>query len=135
MDSFQRETLDDCTREAKRAAFGSCDDQLRVHAYPRLAGIASSWMEALGTSERFPPTLATFLARCAKAGQDKPTPLLLHYEAGGYNCLHQDVYGAVGFPLLAGSARGRATRWASSSTTRNSNVAFGTVGCPSDEEP
>jgi hypothetical protein len=74
-------------------------EQLRIHAYPRLAGIASSWMEALGTSERFPPTLAAFLDRCAKAGQDKPTPLLLHYEAGGYNCLHQDVYGAVGFPL------------------------------------
>ena len=56
-------------------------EQLRVHAYPRLAGIASSWMEALGTSDRFPPTLAAFLARCAKAGQHKPTPLLLHYEA------------------------------------------------------
>jgi hypothetical protein len=74
-------------------------EQLRVHAYPRLAGIASAWMEALGTSERFPSTLGAFLARCAKAGQDKPTPLLLHYEAGGYNCLHQDVYGRVGFPL------------------------------------
>jgi len=74
-------------------------EQLRVEAYPRLAGIANRWAEALGSSERFPATLDAFLARCAKAGQTKPTPLLLHYEAGGYNCLHQDVYGAVGFPL------------------------------------
>jgi len=74
-------------------------DELRGHAYPRLAGIASRWMEAMGRAERFPPTLAGFLRRCAEAGQTKPTPLLLHYEAGGYNCLHQDVYGAVGFPF------------------------------------
>jgi len=74
-------------------------EQLRVHAYPRLAGIANGWAQALGSRERFPPTLGAFLTRCARAGQTKPTPLLLHYEAGGYNCLHQDVYGAVGFPF------------------------------------
>jgi hypothetical protein len=74
-------------------------EQIRAHAYPPLSGIASLWAEALGSRERFPPTLEAFLARCAKAGQMKPTPLLLHYEAGGYNCLHQDVYGAVGFPF------------------------------------
>jgi hypothetical protein len=73
--------------------------QLRIHAYPRLASIANGWAEALGSRDRFPPTLDAFLARCAKAGQTKPTPLLLHYEAGGYNCLHQDVYGGVGFPF------------------------------------
>jgi hypothetical protein len=71
-------------------------EQLRVHAYRRPAAIANGWAEAMGSPDRFPPTLAAFLARCAKAGQTKPTPLLLHYEAGGYNCLHQDVYGAVG---------------------------------------
>ena len=74
-------------------------EELRVHAYPRLAGVANGWMEALGQKERYPETLAAFLARCARAGQTRPTPLLLHYEAGGYNCLHQDVYGAVGFPF------------------------------------
>jgi hypothetical protein len=74
-------------------------EQLRVSTYPRLAGVANGWAEALGARERFPPALDAFLARCAKAGQTRPTPLLLHYEAGGYNCLHQDVYGAVGFPF------------------------------------
>ena len=74
-------------------------EQLRVAAYPRLAGVANAWAEALGSRERFPAALEAFLARCAKAGQTKPTPLLLHYEAGGYNCLHQDVYGSVGFPF------------------------------------
>jgi len=74
-------------------------EQLRVHAYPRLAGIANGWAQALGSRERFPPALGAFVTRCARSGQTKPTPLLLHYEAGGYNCLHQDVYGAVGFPF------------------------------------
>jgi uncharacterized protein len=74
-------------------------EQLRVHAYPPLAAVANRWTKALGLAESFPPNLAAFLARCAEARQTKPTPLLLHYEAGGYNCLHQDVYGAVGFPL------------------------------------
>ncbi len=72
---------------------------LRERAYPRLAGIASRWMEALGQRERFPPDLESLLQRCRRHGQTKPTPLLLHYEAEGYNCLHQDLYGAVAFPL------------------------------------
>ncbi|MBI3030472.1 MAG: 2OG-Fe(II) oxygenase [Candidatus Rokubacteria bacterium] len=72
---------------------------LRVHAYPFLAPVADRFMEALGSRQRFPPDFATFLAYCARRGQRKPTPLLLRYEAGGYNCLHQDLYGEVVFPL------------------------------------
>ncbi len=72
---------------------------LRRHAYPPLAGVANRWMEALGARERYPDDLPGLLARCRRAGQRKPTPLLLHYEAGGYNCLHRDLYGEVAFPL------------------------------------
>ncbi|MBI4637871.1 MAG: 2OG-Fe(II) oxygenase [Candidatus Rokubacteria bacterium] len=74
-------------------------EALRVHAYPPLAAIANRWEVALGTAHRHPSTLPELLALCARHGQTKPTPLLLHYEAGGYNCLHQDVYGDVVFPL------------------------------------
>ncbi|MGH7711711.1 MAG: 2OG-Fe(II) oxygenase [Gemmatimonadaceae bacterium] len=73
--------------------------QLREHAYPHLAPIANRWAESLGKRERCPATLEEFLARCAQAGQTKPTPLLLRYETGGYNCLHQDIYGDVAFPM------------------------------------
>ena len=73
--------------------------ELREHAYPHLAQIASRWMESLGELERFPPRLADYLEECHAAGQTRPTPLLLHYEAGGYNCLHQDLYGALAFPF------------------------------------
>lgn len=71
---------------------------LRRAAYPHLARIADRWAAMLG-GERFPPRLQAFLARCADHGQRRPTPLLLRYGAGGYNCLHQDRYGAVAFPL------------------------------------
>jgi hypothetical protein len=74
-------------------------EALRVHAYPPLAAIANRWEEALGTRTRHPATLAELRAVCRRHGQTKPTPLLLHYEAGGYNCLHQDIYGEVVFPL------------------------------------
>jgi hypothetical protein len=72
---------------------------LRERTYPPLAGIANRWMAALGSAIRFPGELARFIAQCRAAGQRKATPLLLHYEAGGYNCLHQDLYGEVAFPL------------------------------------
>jgi hypothetical protein len=72
--------------------------QLRVDLYPPLAQIASRWAEQLG-ERSFPETLDGLLAVCAAAGQHKPTPLVLCYERGGYNCLHQDVYGDVTFPL------------------------------------
>jgi hypothetical protein len=72
---------------------------LRRHAYPHLAAVASGWQAALGRRLRYPPDLDGFLAVCAKHGQTKPTPLLLRYQAGDYNCLHQDIYGDVAFPL------------------------------------
>src|SRR5919109_10743 len=72
---------------------------LRHAAYPPLAAIANQWEVALDTATLHPPTLDALLDRCHRRGQTKPTPLLLHYEAGGYNCLHQDLYGDVVFPL------------------------------------
>jgi len=72
---------------------------LRAAFYLPLAAIANAWQEALRRETRFPPTLDAFLARCHAKGQERPTPLLLRYEAGGWNALHQDVYGDVAFPL------------------------------------
>ena len=73
--------------------------RLRAQTYPPLARIANRWMAALKQPETFPPTLARFLSLCQEHGQIKPTPLLLYYEQGGYNCLHQDLYGPIAFPL------------------------------------
>jgi hypothetical protein len=72
---------------------------LRTEAYPPLAAIANDWQKALRRRARYPKTLRAFLAQCARAGQRRPTPLVLRYEAGGYNRLHQDLYGKVAFPM------------------------------------
>jgi len=72
---------------------------LRLSTYSPLAAIANRWMEALRQPQRYPADLARFLVLCQEHGQTKPTPLLLRYEAGGYNCLHQDLYGEIAFPL------------------------------------
>jgi hypothetical protein len=72
---------------------------LRQHCYPYLTPIANEWSQALGMAANFPASHSAFLAACKKHGQTRATPLLLHYEAGDFNCLHQDLYGEVAFPL------------------------------------
>lgn len=74
-------------------------EELRASLYELLAPIANRWAVELGTPQRYPAELAEFLAACSEAGQRRPTPLLLRYRAGDYNCLHQDRYGALVFPL------------------------------------
>ncbi len=73
---------------------------LRTHLYRRLVPLANRWSRALGRPAH-PPSLRSFLARCHRAGQERPTPLMLRYERDGYNRLHQDLYGEVAFPLQA----------------------------------
>lgn len=74
-------------------------EALRRGFYPPLSEIANRWAERMGEARRFPPTLEVWLAECHAAKQVRPTPVLLRYEAGGYNRLHQDLYGEHVFPL------------------------------------
>ena len=75
--------------------------QLRQSLYERLAPLANRWREALGMAESFPPRFEEYLRRCHAAGQIRPTPLILRYGPGDYNCLHQDLYGDLNFPFQA----------------------------------
>lgn len=72
---------------------------LRAAVYPRLVPLANAWMAALGRAHRYPAGLEAFLADCHAAGQTRPTPLLLRYGPGDHNCLHQDLYGPLAFPI------------------------------------
>ena len=72
---------------------------VRRAVYPHLVPIANRWNHAMGSNIQYPAQHADFIKRCHEAGQVRPTPLLLQYEAGDYNCLHQDLYGEHVFPL------------------------------------
>lgn len=72
---------------------------IRESVYPNLVPVANAWMQALRIDKRFPPAHAELLKQCKTNGQEKATPLILKYGAGGYNTLHQDLYGDVYFPL------------------------------------
>ncbi len=74
---------------------------LRTSLYPHVATVANDWNERMNISARYPKQHADYLKACHTAGQTRPTPLLLQYTAGDYNCLHQDLYGDLAFPLQA----------------------------------
>jgi uncharacterized protein len=76
-------------------------EALRQALYPELAAVANRWNEQLGRDTRFPSTLQGWLQQCHDGGQKRPTPLLLRYGPGDYNCLHRDLYGELVFPLQA----------------------------------
>jgi len=72
---------------------------LRTALYAKLAPVANGWNERMGIETRYPAEHQTFVETCHQAGQQRPTPLLLQYGAGDYNCLHQDLYGDIAFPI------------------------------------
>src|SRR5947209_3985357 len=74
-------------------------EELRHRLYAGLAPVANAWAESLDDATRFPESLDALLKRCHREGQKRPTPLMLRYGPGDYNCLHQDVYGAIAFPF------------------------------------
>ena len=76
-------------------------DSARHALYPPLATLANDWAQRLGQPDDYPLDLDAFLQRCHRAGQERPTPLILRYGPGGHNTLHQDLYGEVAFPLQA----------------------------------
>jgi hypothetical protein len=76
-------------------------EELRQRLYTMLAPVANRWQHQLGRAANFPDTLDAYLARCHAAGQQRPTPLILKYGPGDYNCLHQDLYGELAFPIQA----------------------------------
>jgi hypothetical protein len=76
-------------------------ETLRQRLYPMVAPVANRWQQQLGLAANFPDTLDAYLARCHAAGQQRPTPLILKYGPGDYNCLHQDLYGELAFPIQA----------------------------------
>ncbi|WBU53005.1 2OG-Fe(II) oxygenase [Paracoccus sp. SCSIO 75233] len=72
---------------------------LRTALWTKLAEVANSWNERMGLDQRYPEAHADFLQQCHEAGQKRPTPLLLQYVPGDFNCLHQDLYGDLAFPI------------------------------------
>ena len=74
-------------------------EKLRRELYGQLVSTAREWTAALSRQQEYPDELACFLEQCKSAGQNRPTPLLLHYQAGDFNCLHQDLYGEIFFPF------------------------------------
>lgn len=108
---YQEDAIYHSTIDMARHRFGS--GQYRYYAYPlaaaierlrqewyaTLAPIANRWNEATRSKERYPADLDEYIAACHAAGQKRPTPLILRYEAHDYNCMHQDVYGELGFPF------------------------------------
>jgi hypothetical protein len=111
IDTYEVEDLFRSTVDMARYRFGigkykyydaplpDLPQQLREGFYPGLAKTANRWLEQLGRDTFYPESLADFIEQCHKEDQTRSTPLILKYEAGGYNCLHQDLYGKIFFPF------------------------------------